>query len=295
MEAERDMARDRVIRVAFYGGLAISALVLLVLTFSPVDFHLTAGGTTALMLLAALAFGAEYVDSSIGMGYGTTLTPLLLILGFTPLQVVPAILLSEFVSGVTAGLLHQSAGNVDFRPGTRAHRTMRTLLACSLIGTVVAVTLALRLPGVLVKLYIGIMILGIGVYILVHGRRGASSHFSGRRIVFLGTLAAFNKGISGGGYGPLLTGGQVIAGIPEKEAISITSLAEGLVCLVGFGLYLALNGAPDWGLAVPICTGAILSVPMATWTVRILPASDLRWAIGYATLFLGLLTLIKLL
>jgi len=29
------------------------------------------------------------------MGYGTTLTPLLLILGFEPLQIVPAVLLSD--------------------------------------------------------------------------------------------------------------------------------------------------------------------------------------------------------
>lgn len=56
----------------------------------------------------------EYMDATIGMGYGTTLTPLLLLIGFSPLQIVPAILLSQFMSGIFAATLHQGAGNVSF-------------------------------------------------------------------------------------------------------------------------------------------------------------------------------------
>ena len=37
------------------------------------------------------AFIAEYFDSSLGMGYGTTLTPVLLFMGYTPMQIVPAV------------------------------------------------------------------------------------------------------------------------------------------------------------------------------------------------------------
>ena len=37
-------------------------------------------GMVALFIVTA-AFLCEYVDSTLGMGYGTTLTPLLLILG----------------------------------------------------------------------------------------------------------------------------------------------------------------------------------------------------------------------
>ena len=61
--------------------------------------------TMMAIFLAALA--CEYMDSSLGMGYGTTLTPLLLLSGFEPLQIVPAVLISELMTGLTAGLLHQ--------------------------------------------------------------------------------------------------------------------------------------------------------------------------------------------
>ena len=68
--------------------------------------------------------------------------------------------------------------------------------------------------------------------------------FSWWRIGGLGTLAAFNKGISGGGYGPLVTAGQVLSGIRGRNAVGITSLAEGVTSIVGFGIYF-LSG-PSW-------------------------------------------------
>lgn len=284
---------EKNIRIGWTFFLLIAAITLLTLTFTNVKIsHLHSGMQITAVIL--LAFFAEYVDSSLGMGYGTTLTPLLLIFGFSPLQIVPAVLLSEFISGVSAGALHHSFGNVSFRKGTQATRTMSILSVCSVVGTVAAVFFALNLPSRIVKGYIGVMILCIGLFIIFGGRLISGSRFSIKKIITLGTVAAFNKGISGGGYGPLVTGGQVISGVPEKNAIGITSLAEGIVCLVGLILYVSLNGMPFWNLALPLTIGAFLSVPLATFTVKILPSDLLRRYIGYSTLFLGTLTLVKI-
>ena len=77
----------------------------------------------AAILVFLVALGCEYLDSSLGMGYGTTLTPILLLAGFAPLDIVPAILLSEALTGAAAGLLHQRDGNVNFlRDGAPAIR-----------------------------------------------------------------------------------------------------------------------------------------------------------------------------
>jgi uncharacterized membrane protein YfcA len=56
-----------------------------------------------------------------------------------------------------------------------------------------------------------------------------------------------------------------------------------------------MGKAINWHRAVPLTAGAVLSVPAAAWTVRVLPGSMLRRAIGYATVFLGVMTLVKLL
>jgi len=240
--------------------------------------------------LVLLAFVCEYVDSTLGMGYGTTLTPLLLLLGFGTKQTVPAVLLSEFVTGLLAGVLHHGFGNVHFARGSRALKVALVLAACSVVGTLAAVYVALNVPSWVVKTYIGVLVLAVGVYLLV--TLGKTFSFSWPKVVGLGVLAAFNKGISGGGYGPLVCGGQVVSGVEEKSAIAITSLAEGLVCLVGVGMYLISgNGGIDWGLAPSLVLGAVLSTPLAALTVKRVPLRQMRGVIGAAVTALGVYTL----
>ena len=197
------------------------------------------------LLIVLLAFVCEYVDSSLGMGYGTALTPLLLIMGYKPLQIVPAVLLSELVTGLSAAFLHHKFKNTNFKIGTAQLKTALILAGCSIAGTLVAVFIALKLPVYYVKLYISLLVLSMGVFILVTLNR--KFLFSWKKIVSIGLLASFNKGISGGGYGPLVTGGQVLSGVQIKSAIGITSLAEGLTCLVGVITYfIYTNHTIEW-------------------------------------------------
>lgn len=243
------------------------------------------------VFLAALS--CEFVDSSLGMGYGTTLTPLLLLAGFDPLEIVPAVLLSECLTGLTAGLMHQRDGNVDFVRSGSARRTTALLLVLTLVGAAASAALAVHISRFWMTLMIGAIVLGVGVMILATARR--QLRYRPLHIVLLGGLAAFNKGLSGGGYGPLVTGGQVVAGISPRQAVAITSLAEGVTCLIGLAVYIVLAGAPAWRLALPLTAGALLSVPLATLTVRKLPETGMRRAVGVATCALGAVTLAKLL
>lgn len=68
-------------------------------------------GTTIIALVC------QYLSVSIGVGYGSILPPLLLVLRFSPLQSVPALLLSQLVGGMIGGFAHYRAGNIvlDFR------------------------------------------------------------------------------------------------------------------------------------------------------------------------------------
>ncbi len=243
--------------------------------------------------LALLALACEYIDSTLGMGYGTTLTPILLLMGYDTTQIVPSVLLSEFLTGVLAGILHHECGNVNFKPGSRQLKIALALAACSVVGTLAAVLISVNAPKWAIKTYIGVLVLVMGIGILL--TIGKTFAFSWKKVIGLGLVAAFNKGISGGGYGPLVTGGQILAGVDGKGAVGITSLAEGLVCLVGVLAYaLTGNGAVDWGLAPSLILGAILSVPLAALTVKRIPMQKMRWAIGVNVTVLGLFTLAKL-
>lgn len=243
--------------------------------------------------IIALAFACELVDSSLGMGYGTTLTPLLLLLGYEPLEIVPAVLFSEFITGVLAGVCHHEFGNVDLKPGTRDFRTAALLAALSIVGVLLAVGIAVRLPGWVVKFYIGLLVLVIGLVILKNSKRQVP--FSWRRIGVLGFLAAFNKGISGGGYGPVVTGGQVLAGVRGRSAVGIASLAEGIASIVGVAIYCASGASVSWHLVPSLLLGAALSVPLAAYVVSRIPTGRLTLLIGSLSTTLGGYTLVRLL
>jgi hypothetical protein len=275
--------------------LATLATVAALLLLNAVMPHGIGGGeAVALLPRAAIvvffaALTCEYVDSSLGMGYGTTLTPLLLLAGFAPLDIVPAVLLSEAVTGAAAGLMHQRDGNVDFLRDARARRTALLLIALSTVGAIVAATLAVKVSKAMLTLFIAGIIIAMGIVILLTIRRPFRYRPSG--IVAIGAAAAFNKSLSGGGYGPLVTAGQVVSGLPPKHAVAITSITESFTCIVGLAAYLALGRQIDWGLALPLVTGALLSVPIATLTVRRLPEKGLRITLGVVTLALGVLAL----
>lgn len=238
-----------------------------------------------------LAFACELVDSSLGMGYGTTLAPVLLLLGHDPTEIVPAVLFSECVTGILAGVLHHEFGNVDLRPGTRDFKVTLVLTGLSIVGVLVGVGMALSIPSWAIKIYVGFLVLIIGLMILRNSGHAVS--FSWRRIGGLGLIAAFNKGISGGGYGPVVTGGQVLSGIRGRNAIGIASLAEGVTSAVGVVAYL-LSGAPiTWHLAPSLVLGATLSVPLSAYLVSRIPVGRLTLLIGSVSTGLGAYTLVR--
>jgi uncharacterized membrane protein YfcA len=273
-----------------FTGLAALAVAVVLLFFA----RERAVPEWQMIALALLAFACEFVDSSLGMGYGTTLTPILLLLGWELKIIVPVVLLSEFLTGLTAGGFHHVLGNVDFKLRSRDSKIVAVLAGAGVFGALVAVQFLTRVPGFWAKLYFGLMITAMGLVILL--RRNGSYRFSWAKVVGLGLISSFNKGMSGGGYGPLVVGGQVLSGCDAKNAVGCTSLAESLVCfvaLIGF----AVSGVHPTGmLTVPIVMGAMLSAPCAAAMTRYLDSRvDLKRVVGFAVLILGALCLYKVL
>ena len=63
------------------------------------------------IMIIISAFLAALVDTSLGMCYGTILTPFLIIVGYPPEVVVPAVLLSQLVVDIAGGLTHTKVKN----------------------------------------------------------------------------------------------------------------------------------------------------------------------------------------
>ncbi|HTY44466.1 MAG TPA: sulfite exporter TauE/SafE family protein [Patescibacteria group bacterium] len=239
-----------------------------------------------------VAFISEYLDSGLGMGYGTALAPILILMGYSPLRVVPAILISQLVTDIAACISHQLACNVDLKIKSQDFRIAFVLGLISSVGVVLSVLLALKIPKWIMTLYIGLLVFFMGALILATVNR--PMRFSWRKIMSISFLAAFNKGISGGGYGPLVMGGQMLSGVCAKNAVGITAFSEAVTCLVGFIVYLVLGRNIDWrltGLLIVCATGA---VPIAALTVKNVNSQRLKKYVGILIAVLGLLTLLKI-
>ena len=245
-----------------------------------------------MLLVGIIAFISEYLDSALGMGYGTALAPLLILLGFSPLKVVPAILVSQFITDIATCITHHNLNNVDFKIKSFDFKIASVLGIISSVGVVVSVIVALKIPKWLMTFYIGLLVLFMGLLILFTVNKPIK--FSWRKIMAISFLASFNKGISAGGYGPLVMGGQILSGVYPKNAVGITAFSEAITCFVGFCLYLILGKTIDWKLTSILVVFATLAVPIAGLTVKNINAHRLKRYMGVLITILGIFTLLKI-
>lgn len=308
-----------------------------------------------LLILSAIAFITQFIDSALGMGFGTAATPILMILGYEPSVIVPAILLTELFAGMVVTIFHKIFEN--FHLGTRDtekkkkegkgeksskkkkdeekpltimeegtevdervedivdsidnltvdSKVIVVLSSFAVIGAVVAgvssvvfdYSAAFTLG---VKIYIGVMIFAVGILLLV--LRNRTIQLTWTKIISLASLAGFNKGISGGGYGPLTVAGQILSGRDGTRAIASTLFSETIAVFAGTITYVLTHVFMSVGKSVPITweylrlapyllIGAVLAAPLAALVTDKLKSKWLEIGVGGMTIFLGIFTLIR--
>lgn len=244
-----------------------------------------------LVICSVLSFVAGLTDISLGMGYGFTVTPILLLLGFEPRQAVPSVLFSSFVGALVSSYFHHRFRNVDFTVGGDSFKISALIGVLGTFGGLFGALIALGISSFHLSLYIGSLVTVSGVFVLLS--RGIRSTFSWYKIAAISFLGAFNKGLSGSGFGPIVTTGGLLSGLDEKTSVSIQSLSEFPVSLVGF-LTFALSGTPvSWELIAALTLGVSLASPLAAMIVQRLDRERLRVMIGVAAIVVGGSTLLR--
>jgi len=242
-------------------------------------------------LILLLAFLCEFMDSSLGMGYGTTLTPLLMLLGYDAIEIVPCILISELCTGILSSILHHRAGNVNLKLNSSSLKIGIFIGIISIIGCSIAGLIVISISKQIINIIIGIIVFIMGIIILLTLNKRIK--FSWYKIGIIGIIASFNKLISGGGYGPIVMSGQLFSGIKTKSAIGITSIAESITCVFGLLIYIIIGQIINIDILLYLLIGAMASVPFSVYIVKKLPEKRLKIGIGIFIILLGLFTLIK--
>jgi uncharacterized membrane protein YfcA len=244
-----------------------------------------------LAALLVLSFCSGLIDLSLGMGYGFTVTPVMLLLGYTPAETVPTVLFSSFIGGASSSFFNHRQRNADFTPGSRDLRIALITGGLGVVGAVIGVNTSLSLPERTVGLYIGSLVIASGTLVLYS--KSLISGFSWPKMMAISILGSFNKGISGSGFGPIVTTGAIMSGLDEKTSVSIQALSETLVSLVGFATYIALQSQIDAPMIAAMSLGVTLASPFAASIVKKARGNTLRTMIGALALIVGASTLLK--
>ncbi len=207
-----------------------------------------------IVVLIIMALIMETVDSSLGMMYGTLLSPILIGYGFEPVVVVPAILVSQALGGVGGTISHHKFKNADFRGLSKDTKVALAIVIPGLAVVIIGVLAALNLPGLWVKTYIGILVIVMSMLCLSPIRY----KFAWWKHYVVGVLAAFNKALTGGGFGPVTSTGGIIGGLEARMSIAVTTFAEVCICSAAFVVYMFFSGKFDTVLTLPLCAGAII-------------------------------------
>jgi len=227
-----------------------------------------------IMLLAMLF---EFMDASAGMGFGTAITPLLLVLGFDPLQIVPVVMIQQGVAGLVGAFLHREFENVEWKIKPMSE-TVKLWLIIAVVGclsvafSITAVYAYFKVGKTWIKLYVALLLLVMGIVSVLQSRKERS--YRPRKMFGFAALAGFNKGVGGGGYGPVVTVGGLLSGVPVKSMLAVTAISEGTVSTFAIVVWFAMLGAGielDFVLLPTMMLATMFSAIMAPYMTRVFP------------------------
>lgn len=225
---------------------------------------------------------AQFVDGTLGMGFGVTSATVLLALGVAPATASAATHAAKLPTTLISGLSHWRAGNVD--------RAILVRVAVpgaigGFLGAVVLTSISLEAA----KGSMAGLLLFFGVVILVRfgfGKRlipvPAGGH-TARWLSPIGLLGGFVDATGGGGWGPVVTPSLMTVTRHEpRKVVGTTNAAEFVVALsvsTGFLTGAAQEDIP-WLPVVGLIIGGVCVAPIAARLAGRLPHAPMGTLVG---------------
>lgn len=240
--------------------------------------------------VGVLAFICELIDASLGMMYGTLLSPILIIMGYDARVVVPSILLSQAVGGLIGTIRHNGYGHADFGGMTRDMKIVLAVVLPGLAACVIGALVGVKIPELALSTYIAVVVIVMGILCV----RPFHYKFGWWKMIGIGLLASFNKAMSGGGFGPVISSGEILGGLDPKTSIATTTFAKIPICLAGFIIWVLLNKEFSWELPIPLLIGSFAGGLLGPWITKRVHDGKLRAFIGILAIISGVSIVLKL-
>ncbi len=231
-----------------------------------------------------IGFAAQLIDGSMGMGYKTSTTTLLLSAG------VPPLLASSSVH--TAGVFTSAAsGYAHWRIGTPDRSLILRLAVPGIVGGIAGAVLLNLTPVAVIKPLVALYLMVMGLCIVLKSLKRLKDRRQQVDTRGLGMFGGFFDAVGGGGWGPIVTSTLVVNGHDPRSTISAVNIAEFFVTAAQAATFVAVLAAMDWAVIVGLIIGGVIAAPIAAYISQHLPVKRLMLLVGLLIMALSARTL----
>jgi siroheme synthase-like protein len=244
--------------------------------------------TKSFLMMLITGFLAQMADGSLGMGYGTISTTLLLAMGVNPAIVSSRVHTARVFSSGVSGYSHHRFGNIN-------RKLFKIIVIPGIFGAVIGATLAFH--GQEYAKYIRIPLSFYTIYLGFYILRKAFTRSSGKtKVKGAGWLAAtggFMDAFAGGGWGTLVTSTLLSKRRTPRYVIGSVCLAEFFVVLTSsITFFILLRSIPLFDVA-GLIIGGLIAAPVAARLVGKIPLKTTFIIVGIFVMLTSLSTLWK--
>jgi uncharacterized membrane protein YfcA len=236
-----------------------------------------------LLIFTLIGFAAQLIDGSLGMAYGATSASLLLMFGVAPAAASASIHMAEIVTTAASGASHIWFKNVD-------KGVVLKLIIPGSISAFAGAAFLSSVPGDVIKPFISVFLLGLGVYImfrfLFRSEQRQAEHAkppSKKLLTPLGIIGGFLDAVGGGGWGPIATPVLLARkGSSPRKVIGTVDTSEFAIAVsatLGFVIFLGWEQF-HWQWVAAFMIGGVIAAPIAAWLVRVIPSYLLGVLVG---------------
>lgn len=232
-----------------------------------------------------IGFTAQLIDSSLGMGFGTLSSSLLLAFGFPPSAVSATIHTAEIFSGGGSAFSHYKLGNID-------RELLKKLIPTAALGALLGSVLMIYFPANNLKYYLAVYFLVMGIIVLLKAinKHAIAALKIKRRL--LGFFGGFFDAFCGAGWGEFVSSGLLIRGQDTRSAVGTLNTAEFLITIIISAAFMVSGGFIHWEAVAGVSLGGLMAAPLGAWACKKLPADILMAAVGITIIILSIKALI---
>lgn len=241
-------------------------------------------------LIVAIGFIAQLIDGSLGMAYGVSANSFLLTVGLPPAVASATVHTTEIFTTMVSAIFHRKFGNVDKRMVLR-------LLIPGVIGGGLGAYILTTLDGDIIKPYIAIYLLVMGVRIVYKAFRPMKEHELEPKtglLVALGLIGGSCDAIGGGGWGPVVTTTLISTGHSPRKTIGSVNFSEFFVTLTESIVFILTLGLTQWRIILGLIVGGIIAAPLGALLTSKIPTKAIMITVGCLIIFLQVRTLVLL-